>query len=50
MEPRFCIFVPIIFWDIKYLIDLLISMKFVLVKVIKLDLNVNYYFRIINLG
>ena len=31
-------------------LDLLISMKFVLVKVIKLELPVNYYFRIIDLG
>ena len=31
-------------------LDLLISIKFVLVKVIKLDLHVNYYFKIIDLG
>ena len=48
MEPKFCIFVPLYFGTLNIKLDLLISMKFVLVKVIKLDLYVNYYFKIID--
>ena len=49
MEPRFCTFVPIVFGTLNIKLDLLINMKFVL-KVVKLDLHVNYYFKIIDLG
>ena len=38
------------FGTLNIKLDLLISLKFVLVKVIKLDLHVNYYFKIIDLG
>ena len=50
MEPKFCTFVPILFRTLNIKLDLLISMKFLLVKVLKLDLHVNYYFKIIDLG
>ena len=49
MEPKFCTFVPILFRTLNIKLDVLISMKFLLVKVLKLDLHVNYYFKIIDL-
>ena len=49
MESRFCIFVFIVLWAINIKLDLLIGMTFVLVKIIELDLYVNYYFEIVDL-
>ena len=50
MEPRFVYLYLLYFGTLNIKLDLLINMKFVLVKVTKLDLHVNYYFKIIDLG
>ena len=38
------------FGPLNIKLDLLICMKFVLVKVVELDFHVNYYFEIVDLG
>ena len=48
-SPGFVYLCLLYFGTLNIKLDLLISMKFVFVKVFKLDLDVTYYFRIIDL-